>query len=56
MIFKNFKKMNSKTLKTVHTIIALFVVAFIVSSCNRGGSGCPYEMQIATDVLMNIVK
>ncbi|MEE9438140.1 MAG: hypothetical protein V3V14_04010 [Saprospiraceae bacterium] len=48
--------MNSKTLKNVKTILALFVIAVVLTSCNRGGTGCPYEMEVATNILTNIVN
>ncbi len=48
--------MKSKTVKNLSKLVALLAVVAIFSSCNRGGVGCPYEMEAATNILMQIIK
>lgn len=48
--------MNSKSVKNVSTFLALLLLVAIMTSCNRGGVGCPYELEAASNVLMNIIK
>lgn len=48
--------MQSKSFKKFAGAAALlFVVAFL-SSCNRGGTGCPYELSAAADVIFHIMN
>jgi len=48
--------MNSKIAKNLSRLLALVAVVAIFSSCNRGGVGCPYEMEAATNILMHVIK
>ena len=48
--------MNSKSIKNVSTVLGLLLLVAVMTSCNRGGVGCPYELEAATNVLMSIVK
>lgn len=43
---RNFKNNNR-----LFTILILLVAVFTLSSCNRGGYGCPNELQLAFDLL-----
>jgi hypothetical protein len=41
----------------VFTIAMLTIVAISsMTSCNRGGSGCPMELKMPTGSLINIIK
>ncbi|MFT4536701.1 MAG: hypothetical protein ACJA1A_002968 [Saprospiraceae bacterium] len=48
--------MNSKTVKIFSRLLALVAVVAVFSSCNRGGVGCPYELEVATNILMQVIK
>jgi hypothetical protein len=48
--------MNSKIVKHLSKLVALVAVVAIFSSCNRGGVGCPYELEAATNILMQVIK
>ena len=48
--------MKSNTVKIVSKLVALLAVVAIFSSCNRGGVGCPYEMEVATNILLEVIK
>lgn len=48
--------MQSKSMKNVLRLGALFAVVAFLSSCNRGGVGCPYELSAATDVIFHIMN
>lgn len=37
--------------KNLLKIVALLLVTVFLSSCSRGGYGCPYEMNIGFDLL-----
>ena len=45
--------MNSKK---VLKVVGLLAVVLIVTSCNRGGSGCPYELSTGLDLLTLFIK
>lgn len=42
--------------KNVFTLLAFLFIVVMLSSCNRGGYGCPYELEIANDVLNTLAK
>lgn len=48
--------MKSKTLKNLSTVMAVLMFVAILTSCNRGGVGCPYELEAATNALMHVIK
>jgi len=48
--------MNSKRLKNLSAVLALLVIVAVLSSCNRGGVGCPYEMEAAQNIITSIIK
>lgn len=48
--------MKSKTVKNLSKLLAIVAVVAIFSSCNRGGVGCPYEMEVATNILLEVIK
>ncbi|MFT6338396.1 MAG: hypothetical protein ACI86M_002185 [Saprospiraceae bacterium] len=48
--------MNSKIIKNLSRLLALIAVVAVFSSCNRGGVGCPYELEVATNILMEVIK
>jgi len=48
--------MNSKLVKNLSRVLALVAVVAIFSSCNRGGVGCPYELEAASNILMHVIK
>ena len=37
--------MNNKSIKNLVVAVALFGIASMFTSCNRGGYGCPYELK-----------
>lgn len=48
--------MKSSSIKNLSTLLALFMLVAVMTSCNRGGVGCPYEMEAATNVLLHFIK
>jgi hypothetical protein len=48
--------MNSKSFKNVSTLLGLLLLIVVMTSCNRGGVGCPYELEAASNLLINIIK
>lgn len=42
------------TSKTVLAFVGFVALAMLVSSCSRGGHGCPYELQAAADVIKHL--
>lgn len=48
--------MKSKSFKNVLGVIALVMIVAFMSSCNRGGTGCPYELSILTDGILSLIK
>ena len=36
-------------------MLVLVVGVVLFSSCSRGGYGCPYELEAATDVLKSVI-
>ncbi|MDF1696655.1 MAG: hypothetical protein P1U56_12515 [Saprospiraceae bacterium] len=48
--------MRAKSIKNLSTVLGILLLAAVFTSCNRGGVGCPYELEAATNVLMNIIK
>lgn len=48
--------MSSKTIKNLTTFLGLAMFVFVLTSCNRGGYGCPYEMEAAANVLQELIK
>lgn len=55
---KRFKiqNMQSKSFKNFAGVATLLLIVAVLSSCNRGGTGCPYELSIAADVIFQIMK
>jgi len=47
--------MNIKLTKSIKAFMGLVLVATILSSCSRGGYGCPYELEIAVDAINCLV-
>jgi len=48
--------MRSKSFKSLTTVLAVLMLVAVLTSCNRGGVGCPYEMEVATNTLINLIK
>lgn len=48
--------MKSNSIKNLSTLLALFMLVAVMTSCNRGGVGCPYEMEAATNILLNFMR
>jgi len=48
--------MSSKTVKNLSTLFAFVMLVAVMTSCNRGGVGCPYEMEAATNAIMHVIK
>lgn len=42
------------TSKMITLIAAVALMAVLFSSCSRGGHGCPYELQAATDCIIKL--
>lgn len=42
--------------KNITTVFAFLLVVLFLSSCNRGGYGCPYELEAASNLLNMIGK
>lgn len=51
-----YRIMQSKSMKNILGVGALLLVVAFLSSCNRGGVGCPYELSAATDVIFHIMN
>ena len=48
--------MKSKNLKNLSTVLGVLMLVAVLASCNRGGVGCPYELEAATNALMHVIK
>lgn len=48
-------KMNNKNQKNLLLGFAALFAITILSSCSRGGYGCPYELEAASNILQNII-
>lgn len=48
--------MNAKSIKSLKLIMGLALVVMVLSSCNRGGYGCPYELEAAGNILGNFLR
>lgn len=46
-VLKSMKMNSNKIIK----VVALLAVVVFFSSCNRGGVGCPFELEAGFDVL-----
>ena len=51
-----YRIMQSKSMKNILGVGALLLVVAFLSSCSRGGVGCPYELSAATDVIFHIMN
>ena len=50
-LFRQMKKINFKNVTLA--VLVLGLVTFL-SSCSRGGYGCPYELEAANNILQSI--
>jgi hypothetical protein len=48
--------MQSKSMKNILSVGALLLGVAFLSSCSRGGVGCPYELSAAADVIFHIMN
>ena len=55
---KHYKRniMNNKLSKNIKVLMGLVLVATVLASCSRGGYGCPYELEVAVDVVNCLVN
>jgi hypothetical protein len=47
--------MNNKNQKSLLLGLVAIVAITVLSSCSRGGYGCPYELEAASNILQNII-
>ncbi len=45
-----------KSIKNLAFATIALVAVLTMSSCGRGGYGCPYELKVPTPSLINIIK
>lgn len=48
--------MKSNSFKNFAALATLVCIVALLSSCNRGGTGCPYELSVAADLVFHIMK
>ena len=48
--------MQSKSMKNILGVGAFLLTVAFLSSCSRGGVGCPYELSAAADVIFQIMN
>lgn len=48
--------MQSKSMKNILSVGVIFLAVAFLSSCSRGGVGCPYELSAAEDVIFHVMN
>ena len=48
--------MTNKFRKNIVALLGLALVAVFITSCSRGGYGCPYEIEVAGEVLKSVLN
>lgn len=48
--------LKTKSFKNIAGIVVLLLIVVFMSSCNRGGTGCPYELSILTDGIFGLLR